>query len=107
MSDTEQAAPPVEKAPAPPQGRSGLPGWAIQGLVSLSAIVLALLVGAILIIVGNEEVKAASSYFFSAPLDTISAALTAVGEAYKALLVGAVGGLDPLAESLTQATPLI
>jgi simple sugar transport system permease protein len=108
MSDTEQATPPVEKASAPPpQARSGLPGWAIQGLVSLSAIVLALLVGAVLIIIGDGQVKAASSYFFSAPLDTISAALTAVGAAYKALLVGAVGGLNPIAESLTQATPLI
>ncbi|GAA1660471.1 hypothetical protein GCM10009744_62640 [Kribbella alba] len=107
MSDTEQATPPVEKAPAPPQRRSGLPNWVIQGLVSLSAIVLALVVGAVLIIIGDEQVKAAASYFFSAPLDTVSAALTAVGEAYKALLVGAVGGLDPIAESLTQATPLI
>jgi ABC-type uncharacterized transport system permease subunit len=108
MSDTEQATPPVEKASAPPpRARSGLPGWAVQGLVSLSAIVLALLVGAVLIIVGDGPVKAASSYFFSAPLDTISAALTAVGAAYKALLVGAVGGLNPIAESLTQATPLI
>jgi ABC-type uncharacterized transport system permease subunit len=107
MSDTEQATPPVEKAPAPPQGRSGLPNWVIQGLVSLSAIVLALLVGAVLIIIGDEQVKATATYFFSAPFDTVSAALTAVGEAYKALLVGAVGGLDPIAESLTQATPLI
>ena len=107
MSDTEQATPPVEKAPAPPAARSGLPSWAIQGLVSLSAIVLALLVGAILIIIGDEQVKANSSYFFAAPLDTITASLNAVGEAYKALLVGAVGGWNPIAESLTQATPLI
>ncbi len=107
MSDTEQALPPVDKAPVPSQERSGLPAWAIQGLVSLSAIVLALLVGAVLIIIGDDEVKSASSYFFAGPGDTISAALSAVGEAYKALLVGAVGGLDPIAESLTQASPLI
>ena len=35
-------------------------------------------------------------------MDTISAALTAVGEAYKALLVGAVGRVDAIAESLTR-----
>ena len=101
-TDTE---PVVEKPPV--RRRSGLPGWAVQALVSLSAIVLALVVGAVLIIIGDEKVKSASSYFFAAPGDTISAALTAVGEAYQALLVGAVGGLNPIAESLTQATPLI
>ncbi|TDD52291.1 ABC transporter permease [Kribbella antibiotica] len=93
--------------PAEPQERSGLPSWAIQGLVSLSAIVLALVVGAILIIVGDDEVKKAAGYFGAAPLDTFSAAFSAVGEAYKALAVGAIGGVTPISESLTQATPLI
>jgi ABC-type uncharacterized transport system permease subunit len=87
--------------------RSGLPGWAVHGLVSVSAILLALVVGAVLIIVGDDQVTAAAGYFFASPLDTISAALTAVGEAYKALVVGALGGLSPISESLTQATPLI
>jgi ABC-type uncharacterized transport system permease subunit len=102
---------PVEESvqappPAAPE-RSGLPDWAVQGLVSVSAIILALVVGAVLIIVGDEQVKATASYFAAAPLDTLSAALTAVGEAYKALFLGAVGGVTPIAESLTQATPLI
>ncbi|MEU4608485.1 ABC transporter permease [Kribbella sp. NPDC023972] len=97
------AAPPPAKAPQ----RSGLPSWAVQGLVSLSAIVLALVVGAILIIVGDDQVKATIGYFGAAPMDTISAALSAVGEAYKALAVGALGGVTPITESLTQATPLI
>ncbi|TCC27616.1 ABC transporter permease [Kribbella speibonae] len=107
MSTETEAAP----APVPPvkepQRRSGLPSWAIQGLVSLSAIVLALLVGAILIIVGDEQVQRAVGYFGAAPMDTVSAALTAVGEAYKSLAVGALGGWTPISESLTQATPLI
>ncbi|GAA0608895.1 ABC transporter permease [Kribbella sandramycini] len=99
---TATATPPVAK----PE-RSGLPSWAIQGLVSVSAIVLALLVGAILIIVGDDEVNAAVKYFGAAPMDTISAAFSAVGEAYQALAVGAIGGITPISESLTQATPLI
>ncbi|MFI5729613.1 ABC transporter permease [Kribbella sp. NPDC051587] len=103
---TETAPAPVQR-PAQAPERSGLPSWAIQGLVSLSAIVLALLVGAILIIVGDDDVKTAVGYFGAAPMDTISAALSAVGEAYKALAVGAIGGIDPISESLTQATPLI
>ncbi len=106
MSSTETAPAPAPKATEQPE-RSGLPSWAIQGLVSLSAIVLALLVGAILIIVGDDDVKTAVGYFGAAPMDTISAALSAVGEAYKALAVGAIGGISPISESLTQATPLI
>ncbi|TCC03772.1 ABC transporter permease [Kribbella soli] len=106
---TDTTVEPAPAAPAPqrePQ-RSGLPSWAIQGLVSLSAIVLALLVGAILIIVGDDQVKTAVGYFGAAPMDTVSAAVSAVGEAYKALAVGALGGVTPITESLTQATPLI
>ncbi len=98
----------TEHVPVPTRStRSGLPSWAVQALVSLSAIVLALLVGAVLIVIGDDDVKSAASYFFTAPLDTISAALTAVGDAYRTLLSGSVGGGDQLSESLTQATPLI
>jgi len=103
---TETTPAPVQR-PVQVSRRSGLPSWAVQGLVSLSAIVLALLVGAILIIVGDDDVKTAVGYFGAAPMDTISAALSAVGEAYKALAVGAIGGITPITESLTQATPLI
>ncbi|MET9268839.1 ABC transporter permease [Kribbella sp. NPDC003557] len=105
MSTETEVAP----APAPatePRG-SGLPNWAVQGLVSLSAIVLALLVGAILIIVGDDQVQAAVKYFGAAPMDTVSAAVSAVGEAYKALAIGAFGSWTAISESLTQATPLI
>ncbi|SRR6266542_571966 len=106
---TETSVEPAPAAPAPPRKprRSGLPPWAVQSLVSLSAIVLALLVGAILIIVGDDQVKTAIGYFGAAPMDTVSAAASAVGEAYKALAVGALGGVTPITESLTQATPLI
>lgn len=104
---TETVEKPVEPAPRPPARSSGLPNWAVQGLVSLSAIVLALLVGAVLIIIGDEDVKSSATYFFAAPGDTITNALTAVGDAYRTLVSGAVGGIGPIAESLTQATPLI
>ncbi|MER7244192.1 ABC transporter permease [Kribbella sp. NPDC000426] len=106
---TEANVEPAPAAPVPakePQ-RSGLPSWAIQGLVSLSAIVLALVVGAILIIVSDDQVKTAMGYFGAAPMDTISAAASAVGEAYKALALGAFGSVTAITESLTQATPLI
>ncbi|MEU8224695.1 ABC transporter permease [Kribbella sp. NPDC048915] len=100
----------AEPAPVPakePKRSSGLPSWVVQGLVSLSAIVLALVVGAILIIIGDDQVQSTIGYFGAAPMDTVSAALSAVGEAYKALAVGAFGGWSSISESLTQATPLI
>jgi ABC-type uncharacterized transport system permease subunit len=109
MSPEEVTESTVEPAPAPAKEprRSGLPSWAVQGLVSVSAIVLALVVGAILIIVGDKQVQTAAGYFGAAPMDTISAAASAVGEAYKSLAAGAFGGITPISESLTQATPLI
>lgn len=105
-TSTEPAPVPAEPRPAKP-ARRPLPGWAVQSLVSLSAIVLALLVGAILIIIGDDSVKTAVGYFGAAPMDTFSAAFSAVGNSYQALATGALGGIDPISESLTQATPLI
>jgi len=85
-------------------------------LVSLGAVVLAVLAGSIMIIVTDPGVQAASQYFFSRPGDTFAAMGTAVGGAYYALFIGAVwdfratdfaGGIRPLTQSLTMATPLI
>jgi general nucleoside transport system permease protein len=104
VTEQEPAAAPQTPARKP---RRQLPNWAVQGLVTLSAIVLALVVGAVLIIIGDDQVQATIKYFGAAPMDTVSAAATAVGEAYKALAVGALGGITPISESLTQATPLI
>ncbi|WP_432888454.1 ABC transporter permease [Kribbella sp. CA-245084] len=106
-TDTTVEPEPAAPVPAKEPQRSGLPSWAIQGLVSLSAIVLALVVGAILIIVSDDQVKTAMGYFGAAPMDTVSAAASAVGEAYKALALGAFGSVTAISESLTQATPLI
>ncbi|NIK62275.1 ABC transporter permease [Kribbella shirazensis] len=107
MSTETEAAPAPAAQPGKQPRRSGLPSWAVQGLVSLSAILLALVVGAILIIVGDDQVQTAIGYFGAAPMDTVSAAVSAVGEAYQSLAVGALGGWTPISESLTQATPLI
>ncbi len=87
-------------------------GWA----VSLGAIVLAVVVGAIMIAATDEGVRAASGYFFARPADTFRAIGTAVGGAYASLFRGAVWdfrsddvatAIRPLTNSLTQATPLI
>ena len=87
-------------------------GW----LVSLGAVVLAVLAGSILIALTDEGVHEASRYFFSRPGDTLAAVGTSVGGAYSALFRGAVwnyeadslaAAIRPLTSSLNFATPLI
>ena len=80
------------------------------------AIVVAFAVGAVLIIVTNEDFLAAVGYIFSRPSDAVSAAVTAVGDGYGALFRGSILNLQgdtfaqivrPLTETLRLATPLI
>jgi simple sugar transport system permease protein len=94
------------------------------GTVTALAIVLALLVGAVIIVVSDQEVLSTFSYFFARPSDTFYAIGDSVGGAYSALFKGAiidfstVGGaisgevpwtrvFDPISETLTNAAPLI
>ncbi|MFT4470579.1 ABC transporter permease [Arthrobacter sulfonylureivorans] len=87
-----------------------------NALVSVLAVVLALVAGGILIALTNEEVARTSSYFFARPQDMLIAAWTASSEAYIALFQGAVFNADgstftrmiyPLTQTLTVAAPLI
>ncbi|MGW2095966.1 ABC transporter permease [Promicromonospora sukumoe] len=84
--------------------------------VSVGAALLAVLAGSILIAFTDEEVKAASVYFFARPADTLVAIGQAVGGAYAALFRGSVVNVQapdfvtairPLTETLSYATPLI
>ncbi|HEY0258869.1 MAG TPA: ABC transporter permease, partial [Lacisediminihabitans sp.] len=85
-------------------------------LIAILAVVLALLVGAILIVLTNKDVQAASGYFFSRPADTFQAIWTTVSGAYSALFQGAIynfralsffSGIKPLTDTLFYGTPLI
>ncbi|TFD71659.1 ABC transporter permease [Cryobacterium sp. Hb1] len=87
-----------------------------SALISVLAVLLALVVGAVMIAFTNEDVQAASGYFFSRPADTVSAIWQAVSGAYSALFQGSIynfrrpdfaDGIKPLTETLTFATPLI
>lgn len=87
-----------------------------NALVSVLAVVLALIAGGILIALTNEEVARTSSYFFARPQDMLGAAWTAASEAYIALFQGSVFNANgstfsrmifPLTQTLTVATPLI
>lgn len=103
--------------PPPPRGnvilKEILRGNAVTTIL---AIVLALIVGGILIAFTNEDVQAASSYFFAQPGDTFVAAWNAVYNGYEALFRGAIfnaRGADfatqirPLTNTLGFAAPLI
>ena len=124
MSETLQTPPVSGGKPAqPPQPDQPSRAYQIfreittgNAIISVLAVVLALLVGAILIAFTNEDVQKASVYFFSRPGDTVVAAWNSVSGAYSALFQGSVynfrkpdfaSGIKPLTETLTFATPLI
>ncbi len=94
------------------------------GTVTALAILLALFVGAVIIVVSDQNVLSTFGYFFSRPADTFSAIGDAVGGAYSALFKGAIIDFstlgkatsgevpwtrvfDPISETLTNAAPLI
>ena len=87
-----------------------------NGLVSLLAIALSLLVGAVLIAVVNDRVNETAGYFFARPADMVLAVWDAVADAYGALFRSSIlnteadgfaNAIYPLTETLTVATPLI
>jgi ABC-type uncharacterized transport system permease subunit len=76
-------------------------------ITTAAAFVLALIVGALLMIFSDTEVRSKFSYFFSRPSDALIASGQKVGGAYAALIKGAVGGYGPITETTAQAAPLI
>ena len=114
----------TEPGPAPPEAQqrtsAGQRFWRElatgSAMVTLLSVVLALVIGALLIIVSDPRVQDAASYFFSRPSDTFNAAWQSVSSAYAALFQGSLinfqeysigRALRPFAETLTYATPLI
>lgn len=87
-----------------------------NGMVTVLAILLSLIISALLIILTNQDFLDAAGYLFSRPMDALAAAWTAVTSAYAALFRGSIfnyeassvtGMFHPLTETLTVATPLI
>jgi simple sugar transport system permease protein len=84
--------------------------------ISVLAVVLAMVAGAVLIALTNENVQTAAGYFFARPGDTFSAIWDAVSGAYSSLFQGSIynfnrpdfaTGIRPLTETLNFATPLV
>ncbi len=87
-----------------------------SALISVLAVVLALVVGAVLIALTNPAVQTASGYFFARPGDLFTAVWTSVSGAYSSLFQGAIFNpnqptfalaIKPLTDTLSWATPLI
>nr|WP_243736251.1 ABC transporter permease [Curtobacterium flaccumfaciens] len=104
--------------------RNGGDRWqaAMQGilngsaLVTVLAVVLALVACGILIAITDENVRSAAGYFFARPGDTFRAIGTAVGGSYASLFQGSVinfgassfqQAIVPLTRSIDYAVPLI
>ena len=117
-------AEPLEPGQVPAQQRAEQPSrWTLalkeiaggNAVISILAIFVALVVGAIFIAVFNENVQEKAAYFFSRPLDTLAEAWHVVVQAYSALFSGGVFGregdlierLAPFSEALFNATSLI
>ncbi|MGU3644253.1 ABC transporter permease [Microbacterium sp. C23T] len=85
-------------------------------VTTVLAIVVAMVVGGILMAITNEDVQAASGYFFARPGDTLGAVWNAVYGGYEALFRGAIYNprandfatqIRPLTNTLGFAAPLI
>ena len=88
-------------------------------ILTLLAIVAAVVIGSILIIASDQATRTAASYFTAAPMDTISAAWHAVSGAYVAIFQGSILNpsslssgnaatiFGPISETIVSATPLI
>ncbi|WP_371810589.1 ABC transporter permease [Cellulosimicrobium sp. 72-3] len=121
--DDASALPPTAAPPSDPQKPETPAGQGVlremlesSWLVSLLAIVAALILGGVLIAAADPAVQEAASYFFARPSDFFQAVWDAVFGAYAALFQGAVLNVDapdvsralrPLTETMTVATPLI
>nr|WP_281497300.1 ABC transporter permease [Ornithinimicrobium sp. F0845] len=85
-------------------------------VISILAIIIALVIGAVLIAFADEDVADSISYVFARPSDFLGSAWSAVSDAYIALFRGAIfdfqadtfnRAVRPITESMTFATPLI
>ena len=87
-----------------------------SGMVSVLAVLLALVIGGLLIASTDKQVTTTSTYFFARPTDFLAAVWNAATRSYIALFQGSVfnprgnsaaAQFAPFMETLTIATPLI
>jgi general nucleoside transport system permease protein len=89
-----------------PRAAQLVQSWLPSIRLTILSIVLALLIGAVLIIVSNDDVLSKLDYFFQDPGDGLAAAIETVADTYWALLEGAFGSGDAIASTFERAAPL-
>ena len=121
---TPQTSPPSTSSLPAPDPSLGPSRWRVAGrqittgnaIISVFAVLAAVLVGSIMIAGTDKDVQEAAGYFFSRPGDTFKAIWDSVSGAYIALFQGSIynfradsfaKGIKPLTETLKFATPLI
>lgn len=80
--------------------------WLPTVRITILSIVLALLIGALLIAVSNDDVLSKFEYFFADPGDGLWAAIETIADTYWALLNGSFGSGAAIASTLERAAPL-
>jgi len=114
----DQVAPAALDLPTPPSKSNEVLREIFGGsaVLTILAVVLAFVAGAILIAATNQDVQAAAVYFFGRPTDTLVAIWNSVSGAYIALFRGGIynyeatdfaSGIGSILNSLNFATPLI
>ena len=81
--------------------------WLPSVKVTAAAFLLALLVGALLIVFSDRRVIESLGYFFDYPWDFFKFAGEAIYQSYWALLTGSVGSGRAISQTLERAAPLI
>lgn len=81
--------------------------WLPTVKVTAAAFLMALVVGAVLIVFSDRQCIEALGYFFDYPWDFFRFAGEAIGQSYWALLTGAVGSGKAISQTLERAAPLI
>ncbi|MFI1991238.1 ABC transporter permease [Actinoplanes sp. NPDC020271] len=125
---TAEATKPKEEAPAEKETFLNVflrNLWSSNSVtVTVLSIVLAVVIGAVLIVVSDSTVLAKFGYFTARPADALDASWTLISSAYSDLLKGALGDPEafnawfsgtgawqdafaPLSETLTYAAPLV
>ncbi|TDB73542.1 ABC transporter permease [Micromonospora sp. KC721] len=115
---TTMTAPRRPEEPRPSLGRLFLDNlWAANTVtVTVLSLLLAMLIGAILIIVSDPEVLATYGYLTARPADAITSSWAVVSEAYANLFKGAIfdpeasgftAAMSPISETLTYTAPLV
>lgn len=93
--------------------RTGVDGSLLRRLpwgeigTTLAAFVLALVIGALLMVFSDAEIAGQFAYLFTAPQLPLGSAAERIVDAYGALIRGSLGSPAALAETTAQAAPLI